>query len=202
MLLKKNLGNAGSKEKRTIGLIGVNRGAGVTYTGMLLAHYFGTDKRINTAFLECNSHMDFERLQNAYEWCKEDVKSFCFDRITYFKQVESYEISEILSDDYGYYILDFGTDFSEWEDEFLRCGTKIIIGDRAIWNQSKAEELIKSLDNIKGSRTWTYMIPCADNSVLRGISHKTDRSFVSIPYEPDPTLLSKETHKLFMRLFG
>ena len=53
MLLKKLSDSASHREKITIGLVGINRGVGVTYTGMLLASYFGIEKRIKTAYLEC-----------------------------------------------------------------------------------------------------------------------------------------------------
>lgn len=202
MLFKKYLGKTNYEEKRTIGIIGANRGAGATYTGMLLAYYFGAEKRIKTAFLECNNHMDFERLQKTYEWSKEDGRSFSLDRITWYKQVTCDEVSGIFSDDYGCYILDFGTDLISWKDEFLRCGTKIIIGDRAIWNQCKMADFLSSLENIKGSRKWIYMIPYAGKRVLTGMSYKTDRDFIKVPYEPDPALLSRETLKLFQGLFG
>jgi len=202
MLLKRIIGITNREEKRTVGLLGTSRGAGVTYTGMLLSSYFGMEKRIKTAFLECNNHRDFERLQNACEWTKEDGKSFSLDRITYYKNVAPNEIAEIFSHDYGCYILDFGTDFNTWKEEFLRCGTKIIIGDRAIWNQSKTAEFIRLLECISGSRKWIYLMPNATRRELARLSGKTERSFFKVPYEPDQTLLSKETVKLFQRLIG
>ena len=132
MLLKKLTAGTYHTDKKTIGLIGINRGVGVTYTGMLLANYFGSEKRIRTAYLECNNHMDFSRLQEAYEWSTEDDNSFSLDKVTYYKQVSANRISEILCDDYDYYILDFGTDYSDYMDEFIRCSNKIIICDSAI----------------------------------------------------------------------
>lgn len=202
MLLKRLLESTKYEDKKVIGLIGVSRGAGVTYTGMLLSYYFAIEKRIKTAFLECNNHMDFERLQYVYEWNKEEEKSFSLDRITYYKQVSRVELGEILSDDYGCYIMDFGTDFISWKEELVRCGTKIIIGDQAIWNQSKIIEFLNSLENIRGYKNWINMIPCADKRVLIGLAKKTNRNFYGIPYEPDPIMLSKESHRLFRNLFG
>ncbi len=67
MLLRRLLYNTGSKKAYTIGILGINRGVGVTYTGMLLSYYFSAEKRLNTAFIECNNNMDFELLQDEYE---------------------------------------------------------------------------------------------------------------------------------------
>lgn len=190
------------RNRVTIGLIGINRGVGVTYTGMLLASYFGREKRIRTAYLECNNRTDFERLQRAYEWSKEEDSSFSLDRVTYYKQVAYNRIPEILGHEYDCYILDFGTDITNNIDEFIRCGSKIIIGDMAIWNRSRMVSFIKNMEDTKGSRQWTYMIPFAKDSLIRRMTNETNRCFLSIPYEPDPTSLSREAYKLFHSLFG
>lgn len=202
MLLKRLWISTGHKDKKTIGLVGINHGVGVTYTGMLLANYFGSEKRIKTAYLECNKHNDLSLLQEAYEWSKEDDNSFSLDRITFYKGVSNNRIPEILSDDYGCCILDFGTDYTDYMDEFIRCGNKIIIGGNAIWNQSRMVSFLKAMEDVKGSENWIHMIPYAKSGLLRRLSNKTHRSFIGIPYEPNLTSLSKETYKLFHNLFG
>ncbi|CUH91717.1 hypothetical protein [Herbinix luporum] len=201
ILLNKLQINKSYEAIRTIGLLGVNRGVGVTYTGMLLAYYYATEKGFKTAYLECNNHMDFQRLQEAYEWSREDEKSFSLDNITYFKQVTKKQLVDILSEDYECYILDFGTDFISSKEEFIRCDKKVIIGDNGVWNLSKMLAFLKSLDNIKGSKSWIYMIPFADRRVLMGMKDETDRFFFKIPFESDFTNLSKESFTLFHKLF-
>ena len=190
------------KNKVTIGLLGVNRGVGVTYTGMLLASYFAIEKRMKTAFLECNDHMDFALLREAYEWNNENESSYRLGRTTYFEQIAFGRIPEILGDNYDCFILDFGTDYSDAMDEFIRCGNKIIIGDNAIWNQIRMVSFLKDMENIKGSNRWLHMIPYAKDSLIKRMSIETKRSFSKIPYEADPMSLSKDTHKVFQSLFG
>jgi hypothetical protein len=192
---------AGYEGKRTIGLIGINRGVGVTYTGMLMAHFFGNENKIRTAYLECNNHMDFARLQEAYEWSHEDESSFSLDRVTYYKQVRKSLIPEILNYDHDCYILDFGTDFNDSMEEFIRCEYKIIIGDSAIWNQNRMISFLRSIENMKGVKQWIHMIPFADKRTIGGMRKEADRFFIGIPFEPNPTLLSKETHKIFSHMF-
>ena len=202
MLLKRLSESPYNKDKITIGLIGINRGVGVTYTGMLLASYFGEEKRMKTAYLECNNHMDFEMLQGAYEWSNEKDNCFELDKTTYYKQVSYKQIPEILGQTYDCYILDFGTDYRDAIDEFIRCGNKIIVGGTAIWNRIRMVSFIKNMESIKGSRNWIHMIPHAKGSFIRGLCNETNRCFFSIPYEPGPTSLSKDTIKLLNSLFG
>lgn len=202
MLLKRLSASISPRNKLTIGLLGINRGVGVTYTGMLLASYFASERRFKTAYLECNNHKDFTLLKGAYEWSNENDSSFSLDGITYFKHVALSRIPEILGDNYDCYILDFGTNYTDAIDEFIRCGNKIIIGDIAIWNQIRMVSFIKDMEGIKGSKHWIHMIPYAKDNLIKRISIETQRCFLRIPYEPNPTSLSRDTYKLFHGLFG
>lgn len=202
MLLKRLSESPCNRDKITIGLIGVNRGVGVTYTSMLLASYFGEEKRIKTAYLECNDHKDLEKLQEAFEWSDEEDNCFSLDKITYYKQVGYKQIPEILGLDYDCFVIDFGTDYTDAIDEFIRCGSKIIVGDIAIWNRMRIVSFIKNMENMKGSRYWIHMIPYAKGSLIRSLCNETKRCFLRIPYEPDPTSLSRDTNKLLHGLFG
>jgi hypothetical protein len=202
ILLKRLLGNHAGGGKRTIGLIGVNRGAGVTYTGMLLAYYFSREKGLRTSYLECNSHLDFSLMQEAYEWNEEDEYSFSLDGITYYKQVTKSQIPDLINSNYDCCIMDFGIDFINARDEFIRCSNKIVVADRAIWNQSKTIEFFKTIVDTRGSMKWICMIPFSNQSEVMELSRIIDKSIDVIPFEPDPTSLSKETCKLFCNLFG
>lgn len=202
MLLRRLSEGKDPRSKYTIGLLGINRGVGVTYMGMLLASYFAIEKRAKTAYLECNNHFDFPLLRRAYEWKEENDDSFSLDKITYYEQVAYQRIPEILGDDYDCYILDFGTNYNDAMDEFIRCGSKIIIGNTAVWNQIRMISFIKDVENIKGSKHWLYMIPNARDSLIKRMSAESRSCFYSIPYESDPTSLSNNTYKLFQSLFG
>lgn len=202
MLLKRLSEGMGPRSKFTIGLLGINRGVGVTYTGMLFASYFAMEQRARTAYLECNNHFDLPLLKKTYEWDKENDSSFSLDRITFYEQVAYQRIPEILGDDYDCYILDFGTSHTDAMDEFIRCGSKIIIGDIAVWNQRRMISFIKDVENIKGSNHWLYMMPHAGDRIIKRMAAECGRSFYSIPFEPDPTSLSRDTCKLFYNLFG
>ena len=49
---------------------------------------------------------------------------------------------------------------------------------------------------------WICMIPFSNQSEVMELSRIIDKSIDVIPFEPDPTSLSKETCKLFCNLFG
>lgn len=202
MLFKRLSAVGNHTGKVTIGLAGINRGCGVTYTGMLLAGYFGSEKRMRTAFLECNNHTDFSRLQSVYEWDREDEVSFSLGKVTFYKQADCGRIPGILSGDYDCFILDFGTDCAAHMNEFIRCTYKIVVADGAVWNQGRMLSFLEAAENITGNKEWIFLIPLAGRKTVNRLANMAKRSIYRLPYEPDPTSISEETFKLFNFLFG
>ncbi|HKL79741.1 MAG TPA: hypothetical protein VJ888_04815 [Mobilitalea sp.] len=202
ILLSKVLANRKSITRKVIGLIGAHQGAGVTYTGIMLAFYMAEEMGRKTALLECNNSHDLDLFENAYEWSSEDTSTYSFGGITCFKSVSDYQIAEILSENYDCIILDFGSDLMRNREEFLRCTTKLVIGGHAWWNRQKTIRFIGTIKSIRGNDTWHYLIPFAGRRELSSMKKELGRPFNAVPYETDPTRLSKETINLFHRLVG
>lgn len=186
--------------RETIGLMGVHPGAGVTYTGLLLAFYLGEELGRKTAYLECSGHHDFSLLQQAYLWSREDDFSFCFGNNSFHKDVTADRIPSLLGGNYDYVILDFGYDLASNIDEFSRCSKKLVIGGWSDWNYRKLASFIGATQSIKGVEAWSYLIPYAGTRAIRTLQQEFDRKFYSVPLETDPLKPSKDTQKLFRRL--
>ncbi len=189
-----------NSHREVIGLIGVHPGAGVTYTGLLLAFYLGEELGRKTAYLECNGHHDFSRLQQAYRWNREDDFSFHFGNNSFHKDVTADKIPFLLGEDYEYILLDFGYALDTSIGEFNRCSRKLVIGGWADWNLSKLSGFIRAAQSIRGYDAWTYLLPYAGERAIRSIQQEFDGRFYSIPMETDPLKPSKETKRLFRRL--
>lgn len=201
MLIRKLYGERQCRGREIIGLIGTHHGTGVTYTGVMLAFFMSEELGRRTALLECNDHRDMKLLEETYEWSREDSKSFSFHQITCYKEVCPNHIPDIFGEDYQCLILDFGTDFSEYRDEFLRCGTKIIVGGRSEWDIRKLIQFETMTKNFPGNETWLYLIPQADNETASRISRGLSRKVWAVPVCPDPVLPSRSINNFFYRLF-
>jgi len=201
MLLQKVIEQKKTKAGEMIGLVGTHRGAGVTHTGLMIAFYFGEELGKKTAFLELNDHHDMSLLQSVYEWSKEDEISFSYHQITFYKNVTRNILAELRSEDYDCYILDFGAECKTIWDEFLRCGTKIVIGNQVDWNRVKLEQFMGYVQTIKGSNTWLHLIPYATQKTINKLRSELERLIYSVPLEVDPMILSKDTIRLFDELF-
>lgn len=201
MLMKKIYRTKNRIPTHKIGIIGTHRGAGVTYTALMLAFYMGEVLGKKTALLECNNHHDLIRIQNAYEWSYESSYSFSFHQITCYKEVTQKKLSDILGASYETLILDFGSDFITSKEGLLRCNTKVVIGSNAQWNQQKLEEFIQANICIGENESWIFLIPCATSRSIRYLKGKHEYNFYSVPFEKEPTMLSKNVIKLFDELF-
>lgn len=202
MLLGKINENSRGKGREVIGLIGTHHGCGVTYTGLMLAFYLGEELGRRTAFLECNSHGDMELLRNAYDWTTEEASSFSFHQITCYSRVTQERIPEIFGEDYECLVLDFGTDFAAGKEELLRCGTKIIVGGRSVWDIPKLVSFTRVVQAIRGGASWLCFITQADEKTMKSISKAIGRQVRSVPYVEDPTVTTHVSNRFFDRVFG
>ena len=201
MLLDKINEREKNYARDVIGLIGTHHGVGVTHTGLMLAFYMGEELGKKTAYLECNNHHDMGLIQSAYEWSREEALSFSFHRITCFKEVSRNRIADIFSDDFECFILDFGTDFMGNSEEFLRCGTKIVIGGQAEWDQQKLIHFIEAVRVIRGNETWLHLIPYANPKIIAKLKNDWKRKICAVPFQAEPTMPSKVTNQMFDEIF-
>lgn len=200
MLFQRNLGKPQGRGREVIGLIGTHHGVGVTHTALMLAFYMGEELCKKTALLECNRHRDLRLIQESYQWEGEDANTFSFHRITCFKEVNVSQISDIFGDDYESIIMDFGEDFEACKEEFLRCSIKIVIGGRSEWDRTKLKQFVNATDSLRGSSTWLYFIPQADDRIAIKVSSEIKRKAYVVPVMAEPTMPSKVSSKFFGRI--
>lgn len=198
ILLKRLAGRNQRSYREVIGLIGTHHGAGVTYTGLMLAFYLGEELGKKIAYLECNRQKDMSLIQRAYEWSNEDEISFSYHQITCYREVKLDQIADILGEDYECVIVDFGTDFTGSRAEFIRCTRKIVIGGHSEWDQTKLREFAQAAQAIPGSETWMYLIPQANERTIVKIKNEIKHKVFSVPVEMEPTRLCRSS-KLFIK---
>lgn len=200
-MLFKKLKNRKHCREKTIGILGVHNGAGVTYTGLLLANFISDELEKKTAFIECNENQDFRLLQNAYEWQEVEEDRFTFQQISFYKSVRENQVVDFRNDKFGCYIYDYGTKLDENSKEFIRCDKKLVICGGAVWNKRKLKKFIEQAKSISGSSDWIYLIPFADKKEIIRLRKELARDIYAVPMVQDPFYLSKEIYELFQHLF-
>ena len=201
MLFQKLKEDGRCRPRNVIGLMGVHPGAGVTYTSIIISFFMGKNLGRKTALLECNRRGDFDLLQKAFHWSKEEENFFSYHNIDFYKNANSSLITKALSLNYESYILDFGNGYKENKEEFLRCDLKIIICGHAEWNQQRLIQFMDKNEMGKQNSTWKILIPCANKKDISRLRDITKQWVDFIPYQEDPTKPTKELIKKLRKLF-
>ncbi len=201
MLLTKLLKYSSVRHREVIGLIGTHHGVGVTHTALLLAFYFGEELGRKTALVEYNPHKDMQRIEEVYEWNKKENDTFSFHRITCYKEVNAVQIPQILGEDYEYVIIDFGTDFTLKQEEFLRCSSKLVIGGQSEWDILKLKEFRKATELISGSEHWLYYLVRAKSRTIARLRKEVKNIIWAVPDIQEPTRGNNDTRTLFQKCF-
>mgnify|MGYP003750945119 CR=1 FL=1 len=199
ILLKKLSRKESQPGKLVIGVLGTHIGVGVTHLCLLLANYLSEWLGKKVAYIECYPRKDIQHLQYIYEGSEKGMEKgyFHIHRVTYFKCVRPMEIAEVIGGSYDCIILDMGTEFTKNQNEFLRCDLKLVISSLVPWKQQELEKFLEHTKHVKQSEEWLYLIPFGQKEDIKQISKEMGRKFYSVPYEPDPFVLSAETIYFF-----
>ncbi|HHV10397.1 MAG TPA: hypothetical protein GXX75_09000 [Clostridiales bacterium] len=202
MLLRKLKADRNAKGRITVGLVGTHHGAGVTHTGLMLSFYLGEEAGLKTAFLECNQHHDLELIERAYEWQEKGQGTFSFRNITCHKAVIPPQIPHIYGEAYESLVLDFGTDYMANQEEFLRCGIKIVVGGASEWDTPKLVQFAKETAQLKGNEAWFYFISRSNDKRAAQIGHILQRRVWAVPTAIDPVLPSNSSNRFFRNILN
>lgn len=154
----------------------------------MLGNYLGSKEKKKTAIVEVNNHNDFVEVQRFYT----EIKSygnlgekFKIANTTYYKSVSETQLTKILNEEYEYVIYDFGSDYISNQNEFLRCGNKIVVGILCEWKNTQYDFFLCDLKEERKKGKWEYLSVFADEYVQNSISKKHKIKIKKIPLEPD-----------------
>lgn len=175
---------------QTIGIVGTERGNGVTHLAIMLGNYITAKLHKNVAILEMNSTDSFSELMEMSEKernKKPEFVNFEISKVTYYCNVQEDMLGKIFSKEYEYIIMDMGMD--RHLEEFLKCNIRIVIGNLNPWKSKKFIDSIENditqgyLGKIK------YVVHFGTYDEIRQIEHAYRISVYITPFEPDPFLI-------------
>lgn len=178
----------------SIGITSVFKGAGATHLGLILTSCISEGLGLKTAYLHCQKSKDIAYLHNYFHSLKkkESQEAFTVANATFYPSVSSENIAHILARGYDSVVLDFGIDYSEYKEEFLRCDKKITVGSLNPWKRYYLEEFISESENVTGSEEWIYAVAHTDSKTAKRGVKQLQKKLTVIPYLEDPFYLSAE----------
>lgn len=128
-----------------IGFVGVKKGIGSTYNSISLAKYLS--KNYKVAVVEFKK--DFIDIAEAYEiQIKDDM--FTHEGVDYFSVDIDKFYKEVLSSDYQYIIVDFGSYNNEIIKDFYRTDIKLVLCGTKVWEDKYLATFLTEQQVVKG----------------------------------------------------
>ncbi|WP_099469639.1 hypothetical protein [Konateibacter massiliensis] len=183
------------KEKQglqTIGIMGTERGVGVTHLAIMLGNYIHARWRADTAILEMNQSDALRELQRSYSVRDSPMTgegSFHLSDVTYYSRLKERPLGSVYSAGHEWLIIDFGACHAEAAEEFVKCDKKLIVGNVTPWNSQKMVDCIEKLIAMDCKKQICYIARFGTESDISQIKDRYDISIYNAPFEPDPFLI-------------
>jgi len=177
---------------QTIGITGVQRGAGATHLSIMLGNYIRAKLNKNVTILEMNQSCAFEELKDYYAGKQKNEQgfdTFSIAEVTYYNKVEKEILGLIFNLCKGYVIMDFGEIDEECTKEFLKCNIKIVVGNLNPWNRTKLILLMEFFIARDYLGKIKYVSRFITNDEIRQIKNIYKTNIYAQPFEPDPFLI-------------
>lgn len=182
-----------SPRAKTIGILGVQSGVGVTTMAVSLAGYLSGLLREKTAIVEYGQKTTFAKMLNT-----EGQGHFTLKHIDYYTK-KSESLSALEYKNYDTVVVDFGSSVSHMGD-FIRCTHKIILGTLEPWNVDRYEEFCNHIAEYAGSDTWLHILH-GDEGQIRRIMRAYKVCAIKRPYIENVHIVDRNLIHFFQTLF-
>lgn len=180
-------------KKKTIGIMGSDRGVGVTHLALAIANFISIETGEKVILADLSGTKELKRIKTA--------KDGTLYGAAYFPDVTNEQIPRLMNESYDYLVFDFGSDREKNFREFLRCERKIVTGSFSLWKRQAYDDFMQYAKYEKSYMEWDY---CA----LFGIKKEDKKNFKKlygvpvreVPFFSNPYELEKEEF-LFLQEF-
>lgn len=183
----------GKNKLVTVGVLGVQSGAGATTMAVSLAGYLSGFLKQKTAVVECGQKSSFILMHNT-----EDVGHFSLKHIDYYCK-GSLDMMSLGQLGYDMVVVDFGSGLSRIGD-YMRCTHKIVVGTLEPWNVDRYENFCQELREYNGSDLWLHILH-GDIAELRRIRRAFGVCALKRPDIENVHIIDRSLIQFFQTLF-
>ncbi len=170
-----------------IGVLGIDKGEGVTSLSVGMASYLREMRCQKTALAEMNREGAFDDIRDTYFGKEYKENPFEIFKIDYFSRTGKSQYANICNMGYQYIVTDFGNEYLKCMEDFLRCDKKIVMGSVNLWKYRKYLEFYDYVKNFPGIRNWLFILS-GDEEDIRMIHNRfgikvLNKQHVMNPYQ-------------------
>ncbi len=183
----------------TIGVLGTAHGAGVTHLSLMLAVFMALVMGKSVALADMSGT---DCLRQAGIMLKNNFrrKSKIFKMISIYGQADASLLSELMSENFEYIIVDFGADYQKNYGQFLMCKVKLIVGNLSLWKIHYYVEFMAMTSTVKGMDKWIYISPYPDPDSEKYFRKNFGKEILPVPCTPDPLHLGADSMDFLQEL--
>lgn len=177
LIFGKRIGiGARTKEvQKTIGIVGVSRGTGTTFSMMMMAYYAKQVMKAKTAVVERNS------TGHLLSLCKEE-------QVVSIRGIDILRELDTIPRQYSYLFFDYGTRIGQTQKtfpRFLDCSIKLVTASITLWKQEELFRFVEAWSSVQGNEEWIYLIPFASFRAVREMEKQLGRTMYAITPEQE-----------------
>lgn len=190
-------------KREVIGILSTESGCGCTHFSIMLANYLSSIIGHKVCIGECNKSRTFEKLEQTYEGNKTiDTRttSFRILKTKYFKNIEKEEMPELLNESYDYMIIDFGNEYEERKEDFIRCKRRFVIGSFCDWKLSSYILFLEKTSKEIGRDQWEFFSVMGDDEIRKKLEKSYRIKICPVPFETSPFFINKKNLSFFKNI--
>lgn len=188
----------------TIGILGIERGAGTTHLSIMTAGYLSSKERKKTAIVEFNHDNAFEAVKTLYygEFCgkEADFQAFELKGIDYFYGITIEQYTQIINMGYEYIVLDLGSFINDNYSELMRCDIKCIVGNASEWNILKFDRFLDRFYKKNNNVGINFLYVFGNKRLVKKLEKAYKVNLYNIPFEPSPYELHSSSFPFLAKL--
>lgn len=174
-----------------IGILGIDRGEGVTSLAVGLASYLQEVRCKHVAVAEMNGEGELEKIRDTYFGKNYKETPFEIFKVNYYPGVTKGQYAKICNMDYDCMVTDFGCGYQKSMEDFLRCNRKIIMGSVNLWKYEKYLEFHEYTKNFPGRGRWRFILSGDEDDIkMIRVKHNIEvihKKFFMNPYKISDT---------------
>ena len=187
-----------------IGVIGTENGVGATHLSLMLGVFLSIVKGYKVAVVELNRPGSIRQAGVILKSLKPSFRKKLLNLITLYTESDEAELSEVISKEYDYVIVDYGCDFNKNKKSYLMCPHKIVVGSLSWWRLQNYVAFLANNSAEKSLKHWLFMATSPVKEGIRYLNREFKIEVEEIPYEPDPFMLKNSLdflHKISEKMF-
>lgn len=187
-----------------IGVIGTEHLVGTTHFSCMLGVFLSIVKGYKVAVVELNTPGSIRQAGRIFKRLKIGRINKALKIITLYTESDEIELSEVISMDYDYVIVDYGCNFDKYKKSYLMCPYKMVVGSLSWWRLHNYVSFLAENSAEKSLKHWFFMATSPVKEGIRYLNREFKIYVEEIPYEPDPFMLKNSLgflHKITEEMF-